>query len=417
MLGLGRWHLGALLCAGALRALHAARLSPQDALSGWDGFEYLSYARALASFEGCDYPRFADTIRSPGYPLFIAPFLALGDESVTIRAVQAVQVLLGLLSALVVRDLTARWRGQAAGEVAFFLVLFNPLVWYFGGFVLTEALFMLLLWGGMACLLRISEPGSDRLRWTVWGAVLMGTGSLVRPTLLVYLPLAAAWVLTQGRGASPRWRSSFGLAVTFTLISSATILPWLVGHRIVHGELTLSPRTSAFVYSYANSPQYLGTYEATSKSEYYRLQDGLSRKYMVGAGGSPETWLADAERFRRERPEDWRRLQLYKAVHFWRPWVNPLLFPFSRVVFSAAFTIPIFFLAASAVVRQGRALGPFGLMLLALVGVGWIVGGIMFHVQLRYRIPYVDVACTVLGAPAAVWGWERLRRARAQAAA
>jgi len=55
-------------------------------------------------------------------------------------------------------------------------------------------------------------------------------------------------------------------------------------------------------------------------------------------------------------------------------------------------------MAGVALVRRRWQRDSFIILLLGVVAVGYVVGGLLFQVQIRYRIPYVDVAFILLAA-------------------
>jgi 4-amino-4-deoxy-L-arabinose transferase-like glycosyltransferase len=393
---LERWHWIVLCVALVLRLMFAATVDREASFGGWDGQEYHAYAQSLARFAGDDYPRYFNVVRAPFYPVFLLPFVALSSEAVW--PVQAVQCLLGVLQAWLLGLLTARWAGTRAGNWAFLLAAFNLFLIYFCAFVLTECVFITLLWAGLACLQRLGEASpTDRRRWLCWGGVAIGLACLTRPALQPFLIVAVFWI-----GTVIWQRSGFGAAILsmagFTAITSALMLPWMLGNVWVHGEFTLAPRNAPLVYAQSHSEEYLAMYRAKSKDEYYRALTAMVERMKLGSGTGPGDWTESARRFRVENRAGWWELQRHKAVHFWTPWVNPLIFPRTHVLASLVALAPLFLLAAFEMWRRIRGPDAFFVLLLGLVAVGWLVGGILFHVQVRYRIPFVDLSFLVLSA-------------------
>src|SRR6185295_13157540 len=80
-----------------------------------------------------------------------------------------------------------------------------------------------------------------------------------------------------------------------------------------------------------------------------------------------------------------------------------MIFSKSMFLVSLVAATPIFVLAALELIRRKKAWDPFLCLLVAVIGIGYLVGGLLFHVQVRYRVPFVDTAFIVL---AAAWlGW------------
>jgi hypothetical protein len=59
---------------------------------------------------------------------------------------------------------------------------------------------------------------------------------------------------------------------------------------------------------------------------------------------------------------------------------------------------PLFLLGAVELLRRLTTRDPFLLLLVGLIAVGYLVAGFLFHVQVRYRFPYVDVTLMILTA-------------------
>lgn len=389
----------ALLAAGFLvRIGYALRVSRLDAFGGWDGLEYWGFAKSLAAFAGDDYPRFFGYIRSPGYPLLLAPFAWLDIDPV--RPVQWLQSLAGTGLAWILAEVTTRWAGRIAGSIALVLALFHPFLIHQSAYVLTECAFVCLLWLGLAALQRLDDPEPtvpDWARPVVWAGLLMGLATLVRPALQLFLPVAAIAI------AMKAWRRQTVVAAlrqsgVFTIVVSALLLPWQVGNRLAHGEFNLGPGYGQAAYLLCNSMEYYRMCEARTKWDYYR--DFQTTIEQLGAtNGIPrDQWMSVARRFREEHPAEWQRLQWYKMRHFLRPWVNPVSFGRAEVLVSALVGIPLFAGALFEVLRRRGRLEGFGWLVVLLAFTGFLAGGVLFSASVRYRIPMVDVTFIVLTA-------------------
>jgi hypothetical protein len=56
----------------------------------------------------------------------------------------------------------------------------------------------------------------------------------------------------------------------------------------------------------------------------------------------------------------------------------------------------LFVFAALELWRRRREIDSFLWLLVGLIGSGFVVGGLLFHAAVRYRIPFVDVTCLML---------------------
>lgn len=391
-----RWHFVLLIVGLLIRFGYCLTVNREVAFGGWDGKEYYAYAQSLLAFQGDNYPHFFTSIRPPFYPIFLSPFVAINDS--VIWHIQLAQSLVGCFQAFVLAQIAGRWRGGRAGDWAFVLALFHPFLIYYCAFILTETLFIALLWSGIACLQRLDEPQlKNPARWLTLGGVALGLACLTRPTLQPFLAIAALWIgwrMWRTNG----WATALKRMAYFTAVVSLLLLPFMVRNLRVHGDLSLAPGGGQAMYAMSNSPDYLRMYEARSREEYYEIFGRLVTHYSTQGGASPEIYLEEARDFRQNHSAEWWRLQWHKFKHFWTPWLSPLVFPRSLFILSLLTTTPLFLLAAAELWRRRKVRDYFLVLLLGLVLVGYVVGGFLFHVQVRYRIPFVDITFLLLTA-------------------
>jgi Dolichyl-phosphate-mannose-protein mannosyltransferase len=363
----------------------------EASFSGWDGKEYYAYAQSILSLQWDNYPRYFNSIRPIGYPLFLIPFVAI---SRSVWPIQIAQALLGILQALVLSKIASHWCGRRAGDFALVLALFHPFLIYYCGFILTETVFLTLLWSGILFLLFFITRGS--IGWLIAAAIVLALGCLTRPTLQPFLIVSVLWIALFAKTRS-LWTVIRNVCY-FTLIVSAILLPIMIHNTIKHHDFTLAPGGGQSMYAMSNSADYLRMYEAQTKAEYYEVFERLVRHVSLESGISNDRLLEEARGFRQDHRKDWWRLQAYKFKHFWTPWLDPRIFSRSQFLLSLFSTTPLFAVAAVFLWRRRRQKDPFLILLLGLVAVGYLVGGCLFHVQVRYRIPFVDVTFLILSA-------------------
>lgn len=194
-----------------------------------DSYGYLSAANDLSV-------RITETslIRPPGYPMLIvvADLLLPGSRE---QAVVIAQHLIG--AAVPVAVLLVAWRcfGKAAGIVAAVVALVSPQMLAMEHEVLSDFLFTVVVFAGIALLalaVQEEEPGLRRL--AVVGA-LFGAATLVKPlgqVLVVVVPIVL--VLSVPRRAALRG------AVAATLAMAALVVPWIAHNYIRFDRATIS---------------------------------------------------------------------------------------------------------------------------------------------------------------------------------
>lgn len=383
-----------VLCflAVGLRLAYAATVREADAIVGWDGWEYLSYARSILAGTSDAYVTHLNSIRPPFYPLFLA-----GCSLVTTSVVPFVQVLQSLLGAALVAlafrtvRLVACARGALAAAA---LIAFCPHLIFLSAFLYTETVFAFFLWAGLYCYVRAVIPGTPRAASLLaMAAVLLGCAALTRPTVLALAPVMAVMLLL-----GPEFRLARELPaaarrfLVFAGVFAVVVAPWMLRNLAVHNEFTLAPRHGAFILAFGNAPQLLGVYEAETVDEYYSRQNALTARFEVDGGLPKSEWLDEPARFVRYDTGRWLLLEGYKIRHFWTPWVNPMLYSRSVVAISAVYSVPVFLLGLYGLWQLVKRRSPLGHVLLIVVGIGFLTGGLIFHTQVRYRVPFVDIA-------------------------
>jgi 4-amino-4-deoxy-L-arabinose transferase-like glycosyltransferase len=390
-----RWHLWLLIMGLLARVGFCLTTSRQVALAEVDGREHLAYAQSLLALKWDDYPRYFNCIRPPLYPMFLTPFVALSDHYVW--HIQLAQVGLGILQALILARIAGRWAGQRAGDYAFAFALFHPFLIFYNAFLLTETLFITLLWAGIACLQRFEgEQAQNALRWLAGAALALGLACLTRAALQPFLVFAVCWIGYSSRVNS--WSKVWRRMAYFTILVSLLLLPFMLLNQWAHGDFSLSPYCGQRTLALGNSPEYFSLYEARTKDEYYARLNHINELLSVKDGKPAGEWMEEVRAFLRERRGDWLRLQWHKFKHFWTPWLNPLIFPASTFLLSVLSATPLFILAVAELWRRRSNRDAFLSLLLGLIATGYLVGGILFQVQVRYRIPFVDVAFIILAA-------------------
>lgn len=239
LLRVGTWIAGLrlrtwLIAIGALAMLVRIPLLFVDAVPVPDTPLYVGIAKTLAFGADSVGAEPVGTIRTPGYPLFLAlPELLPGG--VENNAV-VMQHWLGAALAVGVAAFTWRFLGRAAGVIAGLLVALSPIVLLGERSVTPDFLFGALTFAGAAALTvaALRDDGGTRLL-AVAGA-LFGFAAYVKPVgqvlaLAGLLPLAFAT-----RNLKATLRGAAVVAATVALV----VLPWVVRNWAVYDRPALS---------------------------------------------------------------------------------------------------------------------------------------------------------------------------------
>ena len=201
-----------------------------------DASEYFSYAYNLKRFgiysddlswageapPGGVQP---DSLRTPGYPLFLLAIPGLDASEQYLQRVVRVQAALGVASVWLFYLLAARFLRRGWSHAATLLVAASPHLANLETNLLSESLFLFLLLAATLASVRALERDT-RPRLLLAGLA-WGLCALVRPTVLLLPPLllAACWLAPGLR----RWRApALWLFAAFVLVQA----PWFLRNRV-----------------------------------------------------------------------------------------------------------------------------------------------------------------------------------------
>ncbi len=242
---------GVLLLGALLRLLYLREIrgDPDFDHPAIDAGYHHYWARGIASGdweppEGRDDPQIYlhPFYRPPAYAYFLAAVYRV--FGVGFLAPRLVQMALGLLAAVLAFFIGRRWFGETAGLVWSGLMAVYWIFIFYEGELVGESLSVIL---GLPLLWAIAAAGSGGrglLRGAAAGVV-FGLYALLRPNVLVFLPVSAAWLVWAvrrrgksgaggGESAGNPWSAVAGLALgTVLAISPATIRNYVVSGEFV----------------------------------------------------------------------------------------------------------------------------------------------------------------------------------------
>ena len=371
-----------------------------------DSAEYLSWARRLAAG---DFSWPVVSQHGPGYPLFLAAWLAIGSGSPPFAiAVQAVVgALTATLVALIARDSFGDGAALAAGLV---YALYAPAI-YVDVALLSEGLLLFLLTLALLLLGRAENLWRGRFRpvsaalkgpphFVIASAgVALGCAILVRPTAVVVASACAMWLLVQ------RSRNAAAILVVTcaVVIAPAVAKNWSVSRTLSlqgYGGLNVyignSPQQSGRptfrlggAWDALNAePSRAGITDPAAQDRYY-LRKTLSeiRRQPIAylrLLAAKLAWLVQAEEVRDSHSFYFfaDRVLLLRILPGWS-----LLFPLACV---GAVSIAIARLKASR-----RAFQASGLLFCYAVAVA--ISNVFLVVGFRYRMPLVPALAVAAG--------------------
>jgi 4-amino-4-deoxy-L-arabinose transferase-like glycosyltransferase len=387
-----RWVFGAAALGVVLR-LAFALLYWVDQPMTRDEREYLSLARSLRAGDGYvfDAHLLASGVqpfgRAPGYPVFLA--LVGGGSAVTTAvptSVKVAQAIAGGLGILLIAALARELAGDRAARLAAVLAaVYPPLVWI-AAYAFSEALFwpigLLSAW-----LVSIAARRRSRRHMTGLAAgVAAGVALLVRPMVVLFLPLSAAWLL---------WRREWRLAALFGVGAALVTVPWAVRTSLTHERFVPVASEGGVTFWTGNNALAQGEGDLAANPEIKREQERLRLAYPDLTEEQMEpVYYREAFRWMRDHPIEWLVLEMRKAFYLVVP-AGPSYMLHSRLyllgsILSYAF---VFVMAAAAVWLAAPEFGRTpGLWLLSAASV---LICLIFFPQERFRIPIVDPALIV----------------------
>jgi 4-amino-4-deoxy-L-arabinose transferase-like glycosyltransferase len=358
-----------------------------------DEQEYLSLARSLVRGQGFVYDDVLTSTgvepfgRAPGYPAFLALAGGGGQASTSVpTAVKIAQAIVGAFGVVMVGLIAQRLAGpRAAILAAAGAAVYPPLVWI-AGYALSEALFwpvgLLTAWLFDRALAR---PAAARAALAC--GLALGAGTLIRPALVVFLPLAGLLLIARRRPLT--------LAV-MTLGMMIVVGPWTVRNYLHHGRLVFVASEGGVTFWTGNHPLAVGDGDMAANIG-IKLDNQRLRAAHPGVGEEEmePVYYREALRWIREHPTDWLALQARKVFYLIVP-VGPsyTLHSTRYYVLSVVSYGTVLILTLVTIGRLRRLLPRVaGLWLLAASA---IIVSLVFFPQERFRIPILDPSLVIL---------------------
>jgi hypothetical protein len=378
-----------------------------------DEREYLALAESVAAGRGFVYDPSHETGtaqqigRAPMYPLFLAIIGAgSGGHDAAPARVKIAQSIVGAIGVGLIGLIARRTAGPRAGVVAAAIAaVYPPLVWICA-YVLSEALYSTLAL--LTALLL--NAAFDRARAAVpaqghggpavvqhapsataiaaAAGLTAGVAMLVRPAMLLFLPLAAIWLGVHRRPA---------LAAVLVVASLAVIAPWTVRNVRVYGTFVLIASEGGVTFWTGNHPLARGEGDLAANPDIKAAEIAFRAAHPgLTAEQLEPLYYRDALDYIARHPVWWLGLLARKAFYTIVP-IGPsyTLHSARYLVSSLASYLLLLPFAAVGARAWWRGRRPEALFLLAASAVA---AGLVFFPQERFRIPVIDPALIVCAA-------------------
>jgi 4-amino-4-deoxy-L-arabinose transferase-like glycosyltransferase len=395
--------LGRRLVLAAAAAGLAARLA--FGLLYWvhkplthDEREYLALAGSLASGRGFSYEPAQDSGttqqfgRAPAYPVFLAAIGAGGPADTVPARVKIAQSIVGAFAVWLIGLLAWRLAGPTAGAVsAWIAAIYPPLVWI-AAYALSESLYCTLALSAVVLLDRAidrADTGGRATLWAVAAGGLSGIAILVRPAMLLFLPIAGLWLMVRRRPV---------IAALLIVTALMIVAPWTARNYRTYGRFVLVASEGGVTFWTGNHPLARGEGDLAANPDIKRAEiDFRARHPGLTAEQLEPLYYREALDYITRHPVWWAGLLARKAFYTVVPigpsyTLHSTLYAASSIV-SYLLLAPFAIAGARAYWRGGggdalhRSKRPEALFLLAASAA---IVCVLFFPQERFRIPVID---------------------------
>jgi 4-amino-4-deoxy-L-arabinose transferase-like glycosyltransferase len=215
----------------------------------------------------------------------------------------------------------------------------------------------------------------------VLAGALAGAAALVRPAMLLFLPLAVGWLL---------WTRRPRVAIAMLATTLAVITPWTLRNLGVHDRFVLIASEGGVTFWTGNHPRARGEGDLAANPELKRAELAFRAAHP---GLSPEAleplYYRDALGWIAGHPWDWAKLMGRKVFYSVVPTGPSYAVHSAR--YRAASIAPYLLLLPLAVLGARRLWrSPTWPVALVLLAGSSILVGLVFFPQERFRMPVID---------------------------
>jgi 4-amino-4-deoxy-L-arabinose transferase-like glycosyltransferase len=392
------------------------RRLPEDVKFAFpDSETYWELGRALAAGRPFEMNPDRRVFRTPGYPALLASVFWLVGDDPPVLVARALGALLGVLAVGGVMGLAGLLFGRQTALLAGAIAAIYPDAVAMSTFVLSEAPFCPLMLLHLCCWTlawRAGGLGRQAAWWSLAGGAVAGMATLMRPSWLLFVPLA----LGIGLLRPANWRRLAWIGLWSFVGLLAIMAPWWFRNWQVTGAFVPTTlQVGESLYDGLNL-------QATGQSDMRFVDDfraelraeDAANPQAAGQGGCFEARLDRRMRdaaiaWAMRHPERVVQLAAVKFLRIWNVWPNEasLRSWTFRAVLTLAY-VPLLIWGLGGVWRTARGGWPY---LLCVLPALYFTGLHMVFVgSIRYRQP----ALLVLIVPAAglvIYGWRGLRGA------
>jgi 4-amino-4-deoxy-L-arabinose transferase-like glycosyltransferase len=306
-------------------------------------------------------------------------------EQVPVR-VKVVQSIVGAIGVLLVGAIAGLAAGdRAAVAAAVVAAVYPPLVWM-PSYALSETVYSTV---ALTAAWMLGRRAAD-MRSYVAAAAVTGIAILIRPAMVLFVPLGAVWV-------AMRHRSVLAASI-FVLVAIGCVLPWTIRNHQTYGRWIFVASEGGVTFWTGNHPLAIGEGDLAANPQLKTAEIAFRRAHGPGTPEALEPlYYRDALAWIRTQPGAWLQLECRKLFFTVVP-IGPsyaLHSPRYRLASAGSYLLLLPFAAVGAWRLRRR---PDGAAPLWLMAAATIIAGLVFFPQERFRIPVIDPALIVSAA-------------------
>lgn len=387
--------LVALFALGFLVRVLMAMRAPTGPLDG-DAIQYDALAHSLSNGDGFRFTGVVTAIRPPIYPAFLAIIYSLFGYS--ILAVRIAQAAVEGVTVVLTYEV-GRFFSSRVALISALLICFQPALITQSTFILTETVYTLILTATILVFLHCQRRLSTWL--TVWAGILMGLGTLCRPT---GLGLPAVFIL--GCAFLDQKRIRLRLAILAAIVAAITAIPWTVRNAVqMKAFIPVSNSSFGTVIWIGTYVPWDLTFKGWDAPPLDKLLHGLHP--VKDATAIDRILLGEAYRNVRSAPFTNLWFSVRKVWNLWRPTPGDMSQAFNSVVlFWSLRTYHVLLVTLCIVgIAIGRWIGARDVWSVGLLLYWTLLHAVTLAIP-RYLLPVLPVVAIYASVPVAAL-WER----------
>jgi len=312
---------------------------------------------------------------------------------------------------VMIAAITWKAAGVRAAAIAAWLAAVYPALVWVSAYVLSESLFMPLALGSVMLLADATRRADAAQNPRAGGALAVAAGLvaglaiLVRPAMLLFLPLAVLWLVR---------RKQLSLALALSVTAVLVVTPWTLRNVRAYGRIVLVASEGGVTFWTGNHPLARGEGDLAANPDLKRAEIAFRSAHPgLSAEALEPVYYQDALSGIVARPAWWAGLLVRKAFYTFVP-IGPS-YTLHSTRYLVLSVVPYAMLAPMAlagfiiIARHGWPPAP-----LYLLGGSVVLTCIIFFPQERFRIPVID-PLVIIGAAAAIGSTQSRSQERGRA--